>query len=166
MTLKISSEVKEDRRQLDSFFRRLESLTTHEVQYGYFEGDTHNESGLDIAYLAEMLNYGTDEIIARPFMNLAADMVDRHFQVSRRWGKDVWLYLTGTGNIRQLLKQFGRVGEVSVQGSIDTGDWADNVEWWKQAKFEMYGQSAPLVASQELYESVSSRVVKDKADGV
>jgi len=30
----------------------------------------------------------------------------------------------------------------------------------------MYDQSAPLVASQELYDSVSSRVVKDKADGV
>jgi hypothetical protein len=160
MTLSISSKVTEDTRELDNMLRRLQSLQTYEVQYGYFAGDTHNESGLDIAYLAEMLNYGTDQIIARPFMDLAGDMVDRHFQVSSRWGKDIWQYLTGVGNIKQILKQFGRVGEVSVQASIDTGNWEDNVEWWKQAKFEKYDESAPLIASQELYHSVTSKVVK------
>ncbi len=160
MTFKISSKVSVDNRELNKFLNRLRDLHSHEVQYGYFEGDIHQDSGMDIAALAEMLNYGTDRIIARPFMDLAGDMVERHFQIARRSGTEIWQYLTGTGNIHTLLKQFGRVGETYVQASIDTGEWADNAEWWKQIKFEKYGTSAPLVASQELYESVKSKVVK------
>lgn len=157
---KIKSEVKSDTKKIDGLFNRLTSLDTYEVAYGYFEGEVHNESGLDIAYLAEMLNYGTDKIIARPFMDLAGDMVERHFEVDSEWKRDIWLYLGGVGNIKTLLAQFGRVGEIYVQASIDTGDWEDNVEWWKQAKFEKYGSSAPLIASQDLYNSVDVRVVK------
>lgn len=151
---------KSNLKQIESLMNRVNSIKDYEVQYGYFEGDIHQESGLDIAQLAEMLNFGTDSIIARPFMELAGDMVERHFEVSNQWKKDTWNYLRGQGTIITLLKSFGRVGEVSVQGSIDTGDWAENAEWWKTVKFERYGSSAPLVASQELYDSVKSKVVK------
>ena len=156
---KISSTTKSDMSQITGLFTRLNSLEKYEVEYGYFEGDIHNESGLDIAYLAEMLNYGTDDIIARPFMNFAGDMMDRHFEVDSQWRKELWQYLCGKGQIKTILKQFGRVGEAYVQASIDVGDWAENVEWWKNYKFQKYGQSAPLLASQELYNSVDSRVV-------
>lgn len=158
----IKSKVTSDNKELDRFLSKLLALDTNEVQYGYFAGEEHNESGLDIAHLAEMLNYGTDSILARPFMDFAGDLVERHFQVSTRYAPEIWSYLVGTGakSITQLLRQFGRVGEISVQGSIDNGDWAENVEWWKQIKFEKYGSSSPLIASQELYDSVKSKVVK------
>ncbi len=160
MTLKISSKATIDTKGMTKFMNRLRDLDTHEVHYGYFLGDTHKESGLDIAWLAATLNYGNDDMPARPFMNLAGDMVDRHFQISKKHGPEIWQYLCGVGTINSLLKQFGKVGETYVQASIDTGDWVDNAEWWKQAKFEKYGRSAPLVASQELYEDVKSKVVK------
>jgi hypothetical protein len=160
MTFKISSTATIDTKEMTKFLDRLRDLNTHEVQYGYFEGDTHQDSGLDIAWLAATLNYGNKNIPARPFMDLAGDMVDRHFQISKKHGVEIWQYLCGVGTIKTLLKQFGRVGETYVQASIDTGEWVDNVEWWKQIKFEKYQQSAPLVASQELYESVKSKVVK------
>jgi len=160
MTLKISSSATLDTKEMTKFLNRLRDLNTHEVHYGYFEGDIHEDSGLDIAWLAATLNYGNENIPARPFMDLAGDMVDRHFQISKTYGVDIWQYLCGTGTIKTLLKQFGRVGETYVQASIDTGTWEDNVEWWKQIKFDKYNRSAPLVASQEMYESVKSKVVK------
>jgi len=157
---KIKSSATSDTRKIDGLMNRLTSLNKYEVEYGYFEGDTHNESGLDIAHLATMLNYGTDNIIARPFMDLAGDMVERHFDIDNQWKRDIWRYLGGLGQIKTILSQFGRIGEIYVQASIDTGDWEDNVEWWKQAKFEKYGSSAPLIASQDLYNSVEVKVVK------
>ena len=156
----IKSTVKSDTSKIDGLLNRLGSLNKYGVAYGYFGGDIHNKSGLDIAYLAEILNYGTDRIIARPFMDLAGDMVERHFEVDSKWKRDIWRYLGGVGSIKTILAQFGRVGETYVQASIDVGDWEENVEWWKQTKFEKYGSSAPLVASQELYDSVDHRVVK------
>lgn len=156
----IKSTTTSDTSKIDGLLTRLGSLNKYEVAYGYFEGDIHNESGLDIAYLAEMLNYGTDKIMARPFMDLAGDMVERHFEVDSEWKNDIWRYLGGLGQIKTILGQFGRIGETYVQASIDVGDWAENVDWWKQIKFEKYGSSAPLIASQELYNSVDSKVVK------
>jgi hypothetical protein len=158
----IKSTAKSDTRKLDGMFNRLRSLDKYEVAYGYFEGDVHDDSGLDIAHLAEMLNYGTDNIPARPFMDLAGDMVERHFEIDNQWKRDIWRYLGGLGQIKTILAQFGRVGETYVQASIDVGDWEDNVEWWKQAKLIKYGSSAsaPLIASQDLYNSVEVKVVK------
>lgn len=132
----------------------MKSLESHEVEYGYFEGDIHNSSGLDMAYLVGKLEED------RPFMEYAESLTDRHFAIDNRWKRDVWGYLCGTGTIIQLLKSFGKIGEKYVQASIDTGDWLPNAEWWRQAKIETYGSTSVLIQTGEMYESVKSKVRK------
>jgi hypothetical protein len=153
--MNITSSATLDMKQINAMLRRMESLETHEAQYGYFEGDTHLSSGLPMPWLVKTLNED------RPFMDYAGDMVERHFDSSKMWKNDVWNYLKGTGTVIQLYKSFGRIGETYVQASIDVGapDW-DNVEWWRKAKIEKYGSTAPLIESGEMYNSVSSKVVK------
>lgn len=156
--MKFSSSATLDLKQIDAMMRRLQSLDSHHVEYGYFEGDIHQSSGLDIAELAATLNED------RPFMNLAYQMVDSHFETSKLWKKNIWNYLKGQGTVTQLYKEFGRIGEVYVQASIDTGDWIANEDWWTQAKIEKYGSTAPLIETGEMYNSVKSKVISDKAD--
>jgi len=152
--MNITSSATLDMKQIDAMIRRMHSLESHEVEYGYFEGDIHTSSGLDMAELVSELNKD------RPFMVYAGDMVERHFDSSKMWKNDVWNYLKGNGTVIQLYKSFGRIGETYVQASIDVGDWLPNEEWWRQAKIEKYGSTAPLIESGEMYNSVSSRVVK------
>lgn len=154
--MKISSSATIDLKEINSLIRRMSSLESHEAQYGYFAGDIHQSSGLDVAVLVNTLQED------RPFMDYAGDMMERHFEASNLWKKEVWCYLAGRGSIIQLLKQFGRIGETYVQASIDTGDWLPNAEWWREAKIALYGSTAPLIETNEMYESVSTRIIKTK----
>ena len=67
--MKISSTATLDLKQINSLIRRMTSLETHEAQYGYFAGDIHQSSGLDMAVLVNTLQED------RPFMEYAGDMV-------------------------------------------------------------------------------------------
>ncbi len=156
--MKLTATATHDYKAIDMLMRRLQSLNTHEAHYGYFQGDIHEDSGLDIADLAGHLNED------RPFMYYAEELTARHFEVTSQWKRDIWQYLKGVGNITTLLRQFGRVGEINIQAAIDNGDWTPNVEWWREAKIAMYGNSAsiPLIATGELYESVSTRIYNTK----
>lgn len=156
--MKIVPTATHDYSQIERLMRRLHSIEEHEVQYGYFAGDIHEDSGLDIAELAAYLNED------RPFMQYAEELTQRHFEITSQWKRDVWDYLKGTGNITTLLRQFGRIGEINVQASIDNGEWLENIDWWREAKIAKYGvqASVPLIASGELYESVDSRVFNTK----
>lgn len=152
--LNITSSATLDLSQINSMMRRLKEVDSHEAEYGYFRGDTHQSSGLDIAKLAETLEED------RPFMQYAERLTNDYFNVSSGWKATLWNYLRGQGTINQMYSEFGRIGEKYVQASIDTGPWRDNVEWWKQAKIDRYGTTAPLIETGELYDSVTSKVVR------
>lgn len=160
--MKFTSTAKSDTKELDNMFRRLQSLENYEAQYGYFEGDIHQSSGMPLPYLVELLCNGSESlnIPPRDFMGLAKDMTQQHFEVAGRWGNDVWNYLKGQGTVIQLYKQFGRVGEKYVQAAIDVGNWQQNVDWWREAKITAGNSPAPLVETKEMYESVRSKAVK------
>lgn len=152
---KMKTTVESDFKQIDALLKRVGSLTSYEAEYGYFEGEIHESSGLDISDLAHVLNED------RPFMDMARDEVQRHFQVDTIWKHQVWQYLAGKGAVTHLLKDFGRIGESYIQSTIaNNADSWPNVEWWAKAKFEKYQRSIPLIETGELFDSIKIKVRK------
>lgn len=152
---KMKSTVESDFKQIEALFGRVESLTSYETEYGYFEGDVHESSGMDISDLVYILNED------RPFMDMAKDEVQRHFQVDTIWKWQVWEYLAGKGKVTELLKDFGRIGESYIQSTIaNNAETWPNAEWWAKVKFERYQRSIPLIETGELFDSVKIKVRK------
>lgn len=160
ITMKITSKVTSDQKQITSLIRRLQSLESHEIQYGYFQGDIHQSSGLDIAELAELLNFGTDNILPRPFMAAANDSAERYSQTSNEWKRHIWSYLCGGGNISQVLGKIGLAYNRFIPQAILFGDWPRNSDEWAAWKFEKYGSSQPLIETSELMDSSKVKVIK------
>jgi hypothetical protein len=159
--LKIKSTTTSDFKQLDSLFKRLDTIEKYDVEYGYFEGDVHESSGLEFVDLVTILNEGDGvHLPPRPFMELAYNSVDRHFEVDKRWKERVWQYLSGTGNIISLMKDMGKIGQNHVEDAIIFGMWEENAPDWAAYKFSKYGHSIPLIETTEMLESVKSKVNK------
>jgi len=158
--MKITSKVTSDQKQIASLIRRLQSLESHEIQYGYFQEDTHDSSGMPISELAAILNFGTDDIPARPFMEAASDSAGRYSQTSNEWKRSIWSYLCGNGNINQVLGKVGVVYNNFIPQAIMFGEWQANGLEWSKYKFETYGSSQPLVETSELMANSKVKVVK------
>lgn len=159
--IKVKSTTTSDLSNIDNMMNRLNSIVKYDVEYGYFEGDIHESSGLEFVDLVTILSEGDGvHLPPRPFMDLAYDSVERHFAVDGKWKRDVWSYLAGNGNIVSLLKQFGKIGESYVEDSIIFGSWIENAPDWAAYKFSKYGHSYPLIETTEMLESVKSKVNK------
>lgn len=157
----VKSKVKCEMKEINNLFKRLETLEKYSVEYGYFEGDVHKNSGLDIAHLAEMLNYGTDDIIARPFMSMANDSAQRYSESSNEWKRWLWGYLKNGGRITQFLHKVGVACNRFIPQAILYGGWESNSDWWAKVKFEKYGESQPLIETRELMDSSKVRIVRN-----
>ena len=133
--MKFKTKVTSDFKPIEAMLRRLRSLESHNVEYGFFTEDQHN-SGMSAAELAIILNEGTEDgkIPPRPFFDLQEDNYERKFEVESWWKRDVWQYLCGRGNIKQLLSEFGRIGTVEIHNAMAEPVWEENVEWWAERK--------------------------------
>lgn len=159
--MKITSKVTSDLKPLSNLLRRLKLVDEWEAEYGYYEDDAHS-SGLNMAELARMQNDGTAFIPDRPFMDETDKAVGRFFQVNKKWANELNAYLRNGGSIKGIYQHYANLGADYVRTTIDIGDWADNAEWWRQAKIEKYGTTAPLIETQELYNSAKGKARKAK----
>ena len=154
--MNFKSTVTSDTKSIDNMIRRLGKVEDYEAEYGYFEGDIHQSSGLDITALVTVLEED------RPFMSLAMDLCDQKIEVSNQWKRDLWDYLRGNGTIIQFYKQIGKIGEKAVEDAIQYGDWLPNDPSWAEYKFVKYGVSQPLIETGEMLYSVKSKANKRK----
>lgn len=145
---------------IEQFISRLQKLDTYHSEYGYFEGDIHQSSGLPMAELAGMLNDGYGDIPARPFVDDAINSMTRWFQTNKTWKVDVWNYLKNGGRVDSLYKKYANIGADTIRAMMDVNDYADNVKWWEDMKIAKYGSTRPLVETTELYDSASAKVFK------
>lgn len=152
--MNFKSTVTSDTKSLDNMIRRLGKVEEYEAEYGYFEGDIHQSSGLDITALVMVLEED------RPFMSLAMDLCDQKIEVSNQWKRELWDYLKGNGTILSFYKQIGRIGEKAVEDAIQYGDWIPNSPEWTEYKFIKYGVSQPLIETGEMLYSVKSKANK------
>ena len=152
--MQFKSTVKSDTKAIESMMRRLGSVENYHAEYGYFEGEIHQSSGLDITALVTVLEED------RPFMTLAMDICDQRVEASNGWKKDLWDYLLGSGTIIQFYKKVGKIGERAVEDAIQYGDWIPNRPSWAEYKYEKYGVSQPLIETGEMLYSVKSKAVK------
>ena len=155
--MNFKSTVTSDTKSIDNMIRRLGKVEDYEAEYGYFEGDIHQSSGLDITALVTVLEED------RPFMSLAMELCDQKIEVSNQWKRDLWDYLRGNGTIVSFYKLIGKIGEKAVEDAIQYGDWINthpNSPDWAEYKFVKYGVSQPLIETGEMLYSVKSKAKK------
>ena len=161
MSVKVSSKVTSDFKQFSLLVQRLNSLDKYEGQYGYFAGDIHKSSGLPIADLADMLNSGTSQIPARPFVDDAINSMERWMQVNRTWKNEVWDFLCKGGGVSKLYQKYANIGANTIRAMIDVNTYEDNNLAWAAMKQEKYGSfKIPLTETDELYNAAKGKVVK------
>lgn len=158
--MRVTSKVSSDQKEIANLIRRLKVLEDFQAEYGYFADQIHEGSGMNMADLAAMQNDGTKNIPPRPFMDETNKAMSRWFEVNKTWKIELWDYLKWGKGIKPFYTKIANESANAIRTVIDTGDWADNVAWWEQAKIEKYGTTAPLIETQELYEGAIGRVTK------
>jgi hypothetical protein len=159
--MQVTSKVTSDLKQIGYLLKRLENIEKFQGEYGYFVGDIHANSGLPMVELVTLLNEGTSEIPARPFMSVAEDSMERWMQVNRTWKNDVWSFLCNGGSVNKLYLKYANIGADTIRAVIDNHDFADNSIAWAAMKQEKYGQfKIPLTETDEMYEAAKGKVVK------
>jgi len=159
--MQVTSKVTSDLKQIGYLLKRLENIEKFQGEYGYFAGDIHTSSGLPIADLADMLNRGTPNIPARPYIDDAINSMERWMQVNRTWKNDVWAFLCNGGSISKLYLKYANIGADTIRAMIDVNDYEANNDAWAAMKQEKYGSfKIPLTETDELYNAAKGKVVK------
>lgn len=161
--MKVKSKTTSDQTQIKSLLRRLKSLDSHCVEYGYYEEDKH-PSGKSMAEVASIQEYGDEEtgIPSRPFMTQAQEYSSQLMEIDSKWRGDLWKYLSGNGQIKTFLyKQAEDYGKESIQFVINRQHFEENAPWWRDYKSKTYGHTDILRATGTLYDNVKFKVKKE-----
>jgi hypothetical protein len=157
--MKITSQVKCDLKGINNLIRRSSKLDDYHVEFGFFDDKQHS-SGMTVAELARTLNYGTDEIPERPFMQDSINSMNRWMDTSKQWRMDIWNYLKNGGRIDILMKKYGRIGVDTIQAIFYNNNYPENNQLWAAYKQATYSLSIPLIETHELYNATEFRVVR------
>lgn len=145
----VTAKIKSDPKRLDALAKRLRAAARLEVAVGFPAtkdglGQPWYDSGESIIDVAIANNYGTDEIPARPFMDLARPEMQRLFRdemakVSRRLA-------TEDVNLEKVYNLLGAMCAEEVRKAIFDGGWAAN----SPATIKRKKSSRPLIDTGEM----------------
>lgn len=149
---KVTQEI--DLKVWDEIIAKTENLGNWEVEYGYYENQSHPESDLSLADIAAINEFGskTKNIPSRPFM----------FQTSLSHSADKQheiLYLDMLFKrkpLRSALKEIGERGVQLVEQIIDMGNFEANAPF----TIDLKGFDRPLVDTGYLKSHAKSKVQK------
>jgi phage gpG-like protein len=150
-------------------FSKLEKLvkelgTDYYVDVGIIGENTETESGLTIAGIGAVHEFGTDKagrgnstvIPERSFIRMPLNKKQGHIQKQVEGRLEAHL---ARGDVKAVFKDIGIAAEGAIQEAFDTrgfGTWKDNAESTVQKK----GSDAPLIDDGTLRKSISSEVGK------
>jgi hypothetical protein len=150
----------------------LRGMDGHTVEAGWFESARYQagkdvpekQVGMSVAKVAQINEFGATikkggkviVIPARPFMRAASkDFETKHVPIVKSLSKKIF---DGKLKPPQALAQLGMFMEGVIVESIKKGDWVKNAPATEKAK----GFNKPLIHTGQMWQSVTSKVVKSK----
>lgn len=129
-----------------------------EVVAGVFSGATNNETGQKVASYAQMLEFGTKNMPARPFMRQTAKKCSREWKTQIREG----VRALGLQRSEKVLDQVGRMMAKDIVSTIRDGQFAPLDEKTVKAKARKGRPEpkTPLIDTTSLIKSIGSEVRK------
>lgn len=145
---------------LTDFIKRLHSLTETEVEYGYDDKDKHPESGLGMAELASIHEYGKYGIPERKFMSQTFTNMVIEYKGDIITNAEEYLYYGG--NISSFYSGYGKKGVEMIRKTID----AQNFEPLSPVTIEMRDDGSETILDDSGYMKNNAKYeVKKKIKG-
>ena len=151
--MKFTSEVSVEGKGIDSIIKKMETMEKYEATAGFY-GKMHPVHGVLDTYIAEVNNYGDDEIPERPFMDSAG--THSVIEIDRESPKLIGRIFAGEIPVRTGLKRLGEIEAKWISQLIITNYFTDNAKYTQKLK----GKNDPLVDTGWLAENVDSKVEK------
>lgn len=162
---RVKSQTKLDLKEMRAFAKKLKTLDTYEVEFGYYDTDTHPDYDMGMATLAAIHEFGgyTEngaEIPARDFMHQTVVSYSGA-QGVKALENVVEDYLFQDKNIRTLLTSVGKQLTNKVVWVIEQGgDFAPNSDITISYK----GSDVPLVDSGYMRDHAKYKINKVNRD--
>lgn len=141
--------------------KRLNELKSKKVIVGVIgsEVNTHKENGITIKQYAEINEYGTSTIPARPFFRTATKTRDSRAKIQERVEKELRAVIQGKKTPDQALTAIGLFVKGRIQKSIKAGNWAANAPTTIKKKRKKNGTiKPPLIDSGDLIKNIDFQI--------
>lgn len=141
--------------------KRLNELKSKKVIVGVIgnEVDTPRENGITIKQYAEINEYGTSTIPARPFFRTATKTRDSRAKIQERVEKELRAVIQGKKTPDQALTAIGLFVKGRIQKSIKAGNWVANAPTTIKKKRKKNGTiKPPLIDSGDLIKNIDFQI--------
>lgn len=132
--------------------RNLSQLQAHEVDIGYFAGESSEPNGTDTAAVAAFQEFGTSRgIPSRPFLRQTLDTK------APEWGRAITpeiIQVMLGGSVNVVYQALGHRAVNDVRETIDAGNFAP----LSPATIHAKGHAKPLIDSSTMYAATNFKV--------
>ena len=155
-------DVKMDDSLVRELEKELEWMSTQTVEVGYFQDQTHQESGLPLPTLAMYMNNGVKakeggwRVVPRPFMDMSFYFIGDEIPKYNAIMQDSLMF-GGRKQIELGLKMVGDMAVETIPEAIETQDFAP----LKPATIKAKNSDVILVETSELMDSPQARITTE-----
>lgn len=138
----------------------LEFMRAHKIRIGVLgEGaDVKQEGGLTVKEYAELNEYGTSNIPARPFFREAVQFGDSVNKIKQKIYYETSRVSQGKKTGLQALNAIGLFVKGRIQKSIKAGNWTPNAPSTRKKKVKKGGVKPPLIDTGSLVRAIDYEI--------